>query len=97
MKFGLRYASLGRYANGPAAVELARVPTMSCCSLSKSDFVAKKQPPHKSGIQSPSNARFTPVLPVKGLLIDLVIANMSLLPDLPVLATTLRVAHPWYG
>ncbi len=24
MKFGLRYASLGRYANGPAAVELAR-------------------------------------------------------------------------
>src|SRR5438045_9058247 len=24
MKFGLRYASLGRYANGPAAVELAQ-------------------------------------------------------------------------
>jgi hypothetical protein len=23
MKFGLRYASLGRYSNGPAAVELA--------------------------------------------------------------------------
>ena len=26
MKFGLRYASLGRYSNGPAAVELARPP-----------------------------------------------------------------------
>lgn len=24
MKFGLRYASLGRYVHGPAAVELAR-------------------------------------------------------------------------
>jgi hypothetical protein len=24
MKFGLRYASLGRYNNGPAAVELAQ-------------------------------------------------------------------------
>jgi alkanesulfonate monooxygenase SsuD/methylene tetrahydromethanopterin reductase-like flavin-dependent oxidoreductase (luciferase family) len=24
VKFGLRYASLGRYANGPAAVELAQ-------------------------------------------------------------------------
>ena len=24
MKFGLRYASLGRYSNGPAAVELAQ-------------------------------------------------------------------------
>src|SRR5438552_16282711 len=24
MKFGLRYANLGRYANGPAAVELAQ-------------------------------------------------------------------------
>ena len=24
MKFGLRYASLGRYSNGPAAIELAQ-------------------------------------------------------------------------
>jgi len=24
MKFGLRYASLGRYSNGPAAVEVAQ-------------------------------------------------------------------------
>ena len=24
MKFGLRYASLGKYSNGPAAVELAQ-------------------------------------------------------------------------
>src|SRR5204863_6032127 len=67
-----------------AAFVVACAPTTSCCSLSKSDLVAKKQPARARGRQTKRGE-------------NLVIANMSLLRDWPESATTPPVSLPWCG